>query len=169
MNSTTTHPTVQPAPAARIGAMNAYDVTMPNGTVRRVEVRQFVDSATFIDSQRGGFVERFADGRTQPFFDCEAAIIVVEWLDSQAGATKPAAPRSAFTKAGKPRCQHYGAIKEFFAVAIELGLDTSEASKDRVRGAIGMLLGRPIQSRSELNGAEWAFCTNAVRMGKLYW
>ena len=71
--------------------------------------------------------------------------------------------------APKGRCLHYAAIKEFFNVARELGFDTSKEAKDRVRGAIGMLLGRRIESRSELTGQEWAFCTNALRMNKLFW
>ena len=68
----------------------------------------------------------------------------------------------------KGRCPHYGAIKAFFACARELGYDTSKASQDRWRGALGMLLGHCIESRSELSGAEWNFATNALRMGKLF-
>jgi hypothetical protein len=71
-------------------------------------------------------------------------------------------------KPAKARCPHYGLIKEFFAVARELGFDTGNESKDRWRGAIGMLLGRPLASRSELTGDEWAFATNALRMGRLF-
>jgi len=68
----------------------------------------------------------------------------------------------------KGRCPHYGQIKEFFSLAREMGFDTTKNSQDRWRGAIGMLLGRRVQSRSELSGAEWAYCTNALRMGKLF-
>jgi hypothetical protein len=87
----------------------------------------------------------------------------------KAGTTVEAIEAELDASAPKPRCPHYDAIKEFFAVAREVGLDTSKEGKDRVRGAIGMLLGRRIESRSELTGAEWAFCTNAVRMGRLFW
>jgi hypothetical protein len=68
----------------------------------------------------------------------------------------------------KGRCPHYAQIKEFFIVARELGFDTSKESQGKWRGAMGMLLGRPVASRSELSGAEWAFATNALRMGKLF-
>ncbi len=70
-------------------------------------------------------------------------------------------------KVEKKRCQHYGAIKEFFAVAREMGMDTT--AKDRARGAVGMLLGKRVESRASLTGPEWSFATNALRMGKLTW
>lgn len=69
----------------------------------------------------------------------------------------------------RPRCSHYHLIREMFAVAREQGLDVSDAARDRMRGAIGMLLGRRIESRSQLAASDWAFCTNAVRLGRLFW
>lgn len=69
----------------------------------------------------------------------------------------------------RARCPHYHLIRELFAVAREKGLDVSDAARDRMRGAIGMLLGRRIESRSELSASDWAFCTNAVRLGRLFW
>ncbi len=68
----------------------------------------------------------------------------------------------------KARCPHYAQIREFFAVAREAGYDTSKESQDRWRGAMGMLLGRPLASRSELSAQEWAYATNALRMGRLF-
>jgi hypothetical protein len=56
-----------------------------------------------------------------------------------------------------------------FAATHAAGLDVSSEGKDRVRGAVGMLLGKRIESRAELTAAEWAFCANAVRMQKLFW
>ena len=70
-------------------------------------------------------------------------------------------------KVEKQRCPHYGAIKEFFAVAREVGLDAQ--NKAGCRAAVGMLLGRRIESRADMDGTEWAFATNAVRMGRLFW
>jgi len=82
---------------------------------------------------------------------------------------KPVAVIDEVGPAPRQRCPHYATIREFFGVAREAGLDTSKAAQDRCRGAVGMLLGRPVASRGELSGAEWGFCTNAVRMGRLFW
>jgi hypothetical protein len=67
----------------------------------------------------------------------------------------------------KSRCPHLAEIKAFFAVAREVGLDAQ--AKDRCRGAVGVFLGRRISSRADLSGAEWAYCANAVRLGRLFW
>jgi hypothetical protein len=69
----------------------------------------------------------------------------------------------------KKRCAFYREIKAFFACARERGLDISEAARDRMRGAIGILLGRRIESRADLCGSDWELCTNAVRAGRLFW
>ncbi len=69
--------------------------------------------------------------------------------------------------AKRGRCSHYAMIREFMAAAREMGLDTE--AKDRCRGAVGMLLGKRIESRSDLSAAEWGFCTNALRMNRLFW
>jgi hypothetical protein len=92
----------------------------------------------------------------------------LEAIEEKAAAIEAAAKAPKVEAPAKVRCPHYKAIREFFKVARELGLDTSKESKDRWRGALGMLLGRPIESRSELTGAEWSFATNALRMGKLF-
>ncbi len=87
---------------------------------------------------------------------------------AQAVATVETAPVQQ-PQPARRRCPHYAAIKEFFSVAREIGLDTSKDAQGRCRGAVGMMLGRRVESRSELSGAEWAFATNAVRMGRLFW
>ncbi len=69
----------------------------------------------------------------------------------------------------KSRCPHYRQIREFFAVAREMGLDVSEAARDRMRGSLGMLMGRPIESRADMSAADWAYATNAVRMARVWW
>jgi hypothetical protein len=67
----------------------------------------------------------------------------------------------------KSRCPHYANVREFFTVAREVGLDTT--AKDRCRGAVGIFLGRRIESRSSLSGQEWALCCGAIRAGRLFW
>jgi hypothetical protein len=67
----------------------------------------------------------------------------------------------------KSRCPHLAEIKAFFAVAREVGLNPE--SKEGCRAAVGMFLGRRIASRADLSGAEWAYCANAVRLGRLFW
>jgi hypothetical protein len=86
----------------------------------------------------------------------------------------PAAPVVATVakveaKPVRTRCPHYHVIREFFTVARESGMDTSEAGRDRMRGALGMLLGRRIESRADMSAADWAFATNAVRMNRVWW
>ncbi len=70
-------------------------------------------------------------------------------------------------KPAKARCPHYKNIQTFMAIAREAGLNTS--AKDRCRGAVGALLGRRIESRADLTGAEWAAMGAAIKAGKLVW
>jgi hypothetical protein len=77
------------------------------------------------------------------------------------------AAEAVAAKVEKPRCPHYKAIQQFMAIAREAGLNTS--AKDRCRGAVGALLGRRIESRADLTGAEWAAMGAAVKAGKLVW
>jgi hypothetical protein len=84
---------------------------------------------------------------------------------------QPVAPIVAapVAKIERKRCPHYSVIRDFFTVSRETGLDTSEAARDRMRGALGMLLGRRIESRADMSAADWAFATNAVRMNRVWW
>jgi hypothetical protein len=72
-------------------------------------------------------------------------------------------------KPAKVRCRHYASIKTFFAVARDAGLDTSAASRDRVRGALGVFVGRRLASRNEVTGAEWQGAAQAIKTGRLFW
>ncbi len=94
-----------------------------------------------------------------------------EWCKAVAAktvqATKPAWRKPAQAKPQRKRCPHYVGIKEFFSVAREMGLDTTK--KEACRAAVGMLLGRRVVSRANLTGAEWSFCTNALRNNRLFW
>jgi hypothetical protein len=101
------------------------------------------------------------------------AAIVVELGGVVEGAPElqpePEAPTSAVAAQPKQRCAFYRHIKAFMAVARERGLDISEAARDRMRGAIGIVLGRRIESRADLSGPEWELCTNALRAQRLFW
>lgn len=70
-------------------------------------------------------------------------------------------------KREKKRCGHYQAIREFFAVAREKGLDTK--AQERARGAIGVVIGRRIESRADMTADEWIEATYALRLGFLTW
>ena len=68
----------------------------------------------------------------------------------------------------KVRCVHYPVIREFFAIAREMGFDTSKEAKDRWRGAMGVYLGVRIQSRAELSAAQWRNAITGLRAGVLF-
>jgi hypothetical protein len=73
-------------------------------------------------------------------------------------------------KPAKVRCPHYATIKAFFAAAKENGLDTvTEAGKDRCRGALGLYIGKRINSRAELSANDWENGITAVKAGILFW
>ncbi len=97
-----------------------------------------------------------AEPELQPEVETSATVETVE-----VAPVEQAQPRK--------RCLHYHLIREMFAVAREHGLDVSDAARDRMRGAIGMLLGRRLESRADLAASDWAFCTNAVRLNRLFW
>jgi hypothetical protein len=69
----------------------------------------------------------------------------------------------------KVRCAHYLSIKTFFAVARDAGLDTTATSRDRVRGALGVFVGRRLASRNEVTGPEWSGAAQAIKTGRLFW
>lgn len=74
---------------------------------------------------------------------------------------------SAPVKRVKVRCPHYQAIKRSMAIAREHGLNVKE--EDRMRGAFSAWLGRRVESRSELNGAEWMNLGDAIKVHRLTW
>lgn len=72
------------------------------------------------------------------------------------------------------RCAHYAIIKAFFAAAKDSGLDTvTDAAKDRCRGALGIYLGKRIESRSALTAMEWEMewesAITGVKSGAPFW
>jgi hypothetical protein len=68
------------------------------------------------------------------------------------------------------RCAHYQTIRAFFQAARESGLDTvSEAAKDRCRGALGVYIGKRIESRAELTACDWENGITGVKAGVLFW
>lgn len=67
----------------------------------------------------------------------------------------------------KVRCPFYREIRRFFAIARDNGLNTK--NDDAIRDALAKALNRNIQSRDELNGADWSFAGDMVKMGVLTW
>jgi hypothetical protein len=59
------------------------------------------------------------------------------------------------------------ALKRFFRLAAQEGLDTSDAH--RMRQALGFFLGRPVYSRRELSAGQWSECEAALWCGLLAW
>ncbi len=72
--------------------------------------------------------------------NADKAGTTVEQIEAESGAPKA-------------RCPHYAAIKAFAGAAREMGLNM--ADKDRARGAMGVYLGKRIESRSELTANDW--------------
>jgi hypothetical protein len=96
------------------------------------------------------------------------------WSESrdhwQARAFAALAPVEATPAVKKPRCPHYATIKAFFSAAKESGLDTvTEAGKLRCRGALGLYIGRRIESRAELTANDWENGITGVKAGVLFW
>lgn len=87
--------------------------------------------------------------------------------EAAAKAPAPAAPAFAKAPAKRERCEFYPAIREFMAVARTLGLDTN--NKRGCRIAIGLLLGRRVESRADLSAADWGRSVGALRSGALWW
>jgi hypothetical protein len=69
--------------------------------------------------------------------------------------------------AKKARCEFYREIRRFYAIATEAGLNTKEF--ERMRGGFSAFLSRRIESRSELDGADWVKLGNAIKARRLTW
>ena len=110
------------------------------------------EAAAYYKSQAEKY-ERFAAGAL------EAAPVVVEAPAVEAPTAKPV----------KARCKHFKAIQTFFAIARDAGLDTSAAAKPKMRHAMETFMGRCVDSRAEVTGAEWAAMGAAIKSGKLFW
>ncbi len=67
----------------------------------------------------------------------------------------------------RPPCPWLRTIRRFYAIAKDFGLDTE--ADERMRGALSMLLGRHIGSRSELDAAQWEYAGSAIKDGLLMW
>jgi hypothetical protein len=104
-------------------------------------------------------------GETQGDFRARA----FEVVESYNAALLELAPVENVVEApAKARCPHYAVIREFFAIAREMGYDTSKESRDRWRGAMGVYLGIRIQSRADLSAAQWRNATTGLRAGVLF-
>ena len=135
------------------------------------QLAQAIENARFAASEASARAQRETEPASIARFTMNAAAARSELQSLEAAQAKANAVQVKAAKVEakpvKARCQCYAQIKEFFAVARENGLDAQ--NKAGCRAAVGMLLGRKIETRADLNGSEWAFCTNALRMGRLFW
>ncbi len=91
----------------------------------------------------------------------ETALVAAAPVDMEVAEEVPAkAPKKA-------RCPHYEVIRQFAALARELGLNMKE--QDRARGAMGVYLGVKIESRAQLTAAQWRNAMTGLRAGVLFW
>ncbi len=67
----------------------------------------------------------------------------------------------------RPRCAFHKAIRRTFAIAKHCGLNVKDESG--MRRAFGRALGRPIESRDELNGNDWQAVGDMMKCGALAW
>jgi hypothetical protein len=135
------------------------------------QLSQAIENARFAVSEASARAMRETEPANIARFTVNAAAARSELQSLEAAQTKANAVQVKAAKVEarptKSRCAHWAAIKEFFAVCREMGMDAQ--NKPACRAAVGMLLGRRIETRADLSGAEWNFCTNAVRMGRLFW
>lgn len=88
---------------------------------------------------------------------------VCEFIASLAGKVANVAQ----TATNRSRCPHYKAIRRTFAIARDKGLDTKD--DEAMRASFGRSLGRRIETREEMNGADWAYVARQVQRGVLAW
>jgi hypothetical protein len=104
--------------------------------------------------------QQFVDQATKAYMrgDYEAAA----WFEKQVErhTVKPGT-----VKPERTRCPHYKAIRRFFAIAREAGLDTSAAAKPRMRHALESAMGRYVDSRGEVTANEWMMLGDRVKAG----
>ena len=65
--------------------------------------------------------------------------------------------------------QRVKAMRRFFAIAKDAGLDTSKGAKPRMRHAIENLLRRCFDSRAEITTEEWIYLGDLINSGRLNW
>jgi len=66
-------------------------------------------------------------------------------------------------------CPHYGEIRRFFAIAQDHCLNVEPEAAPAMRAAMSHFFNRPIHSRRQLDGSEWAQAASAVQDGVLSW
>jgi hypothetical protein len=66
-------------------------------------------------------------------------------------------------------CPHYGEIRRFFAIAQDHCLNVEPEAAPAMRAAMSRFFNRPIHSRRQLDGSEWAQAASAVQDGVLSW
>ncbi len=80
-----------------------------------------------------------------------------------------AAPVTMQAAKKNERCPHWKLIKRFFAIAREAGLDTSKDAKPKMRHAMESVMGRCVDSRSEVRAGEWEMMGDAIKNKRLSW
>jgi sugar phosphate isomerase/epimerase len=84
--------------------------------------------------------------------------------ETLAPARKSMEPKVAKTKTP---CAWAKEIRRFFAIAKERGLDTK--NDESMRRAFENFFFRPVASREELDGRDWAQAADAVKSNQLAW
>ncbi len=88
---------------------------------------------------------------------------VCTFLASLVGKVATVAQRAT----NRPRCAFHKVIRRTFAIARDKGLDTKD--DEAMRASFGRSLGRRIETREEMNGADWAYVARQVQRGVLAW
>jgi hypothetical protein len=78
-----------------------------------------------------------------------------------------AMPQAASTRAPQVRCPFYREIRRCYAIASEAGCDVK--ADEAMRAAFGRFLGRAVESRAAMNGADWLLVGNEIKAHRLAW
>jgi hypothetical protein len=93
-----------------------------------------------------------------------------EAVQVEAAQQMPVAVEAPAAKVeAKPLPCSVKAIRRFFAIAKDCGMDTSKAAKPAMRHAIETALRRYINSRAEITMNEWLMLGDLVKIGRLAW
>lgn len=93
--------------------------------------------------------------------------LVLAFLAHLQAAQAPTTAKVSGAKKSAPRCAWYRDIRRAYAIAREAGLDVK--ADEAMRAAFGRLLGRRIETREEMNGADWIAVGDAMKARVLAW
>lgn len=122
------------------------------------------EAASMLNDEIARF-ERFHSSQAASLAAMMPASVEAPAIAPQAAtAHKNAAPVALpAASESRPRCPHYRAIRRAFAIAREKGLDTR--ADEAMRAAFGRCLGRTVETRECMNGAEWQAVGDAIKRG----